>query len=99
MKNSVIVFKSPYLRTSYQKTGKEVSEIIKETLPNTIYLSITSILIAIVIGLFFGILSALNKDNFLDIIKFYQTISKSDFLKNELIEIFYNLHHTFTITT
>ena len=32
----------------------------------------------------------INKDNFLDIIKFYQTISKSDFLKNELIEIFYN---------
>ena len=31
----------------------------------------------------------INKDNFLDIIKFYQTISKSDFLKNEIIEIFY----------
>ena len=73
MKNSVIVFKSPYLRTSYQKTGKEVAEIIKETLPNTIYLSITSILIAIFIGLFFGILSALNKDNFLD--KFLQLFS------------------------
>ena len=31
----------------------------------------------------------INKDNFLDIIKFYQTISKSDFLKNEIIEIVY----------
>ena len=73
MKSSVLVFKAPYLRTSYQKTGKDVTEIIKETLPNTIYLSITSILIAILIGLLFGILSALNKDNFLD--KFLQLFS------------------------
>ncbi len=38
----------------------------------------------------------INKDNFLDIIKFYQTISKSDFLKNEIIEIFYN-HNDYKI--
>ena len=73
MKNNLVVFKAPYLRTSYQKTGKKVTEIIKETLPNTIYLSITSILIAICVGLFFGILSALNKDKFLD--KFLQLFS------------------------
>ena len=31
----------------------------------------------------------INKDSFVEIIQFYQTISQSDFLKNEIIEIFY----------
>ena len=31
----------------------------------------------------------INKDSFAEIIQFYQTISQSDFLKNEIIEIFY----------
>jgi len=32
---SVLVVKAPYFRTSYQKRGKPIAEIIKETLPNT----------------------------------------------------------------
>ena len=36
-KNSFIVVKTPYLRDSYQKNGVSVIEIIKNTLPNTLF--------------------------------------------------------------
>ena len=62
----VIILKLPYLRTSYQKRGKPISAIIKETLPNTALLAISSMCIAIVVGVFFGIISALYKDHWLD---------------------------------
>ena len=61
-----IVVKFPYLRESFQKNGKEVSEIIAETLPNTAILAVSAITIAILIGVFFGILSAIFKDSFFD---------------------------------
>ena len=56
-----LILKIPYLRTSYQKSGKPVSDIIKETLPNTFILALSSILIATFFGISFGIISALNK--------------------------------------
>ena len=61
-----VVIKYPYLRESFQKNGKEVSEIISETLPNTAILAVSAITIAIIIGVFFGILSAIFKDTFFD---------------------------------
>ncbi len=61
-----LVLKKPYLRESYHKSGKKVATIISETLPNTAVLAVTSILIAIVIGILFGILSALYKDTLFD---------------------------------
>ena len=64
--NKSLVVKYPYLRESFQKNGKEVSEIISETLPNTAVLAVSAITIAIVIGVFFGILSAIFKDTFFD---------------------------------
>ena len=60
------VLKTPYLRESYQKNGTSVLDIIKNTLPNTIILAISSILIAIVIGLFLGIISAVNYNSWID---------------------------------
>ncbi len=48
MESSVWVIKAPYFRTSYQKRGKPISEIIKETLPNTAILAVSSMCIAIV---------------------------------------------------
>ena len=54
---STLVLKYPYLRESFQKNGKKVSEIITETLPNTAILALFAISIAISIGIFFGILS------------------------------------------
>ena len=61
-----VVFKYPYLRTSFTKQGKKVSQILIETLPNTIILAVASIFIALFIGLFFGVISALYKDHWID---------------------------------
>jgi len=61
-----IVIKFPYLRESFHKNGKNVTEIIAGTLPNTVVLAIFAIFIALVIGVFLGIFSALYKDTFID---------------------------------
>jgi peptide/nickel transport system permease protein len=58
--------KTPYLRQSFQKNGKSVSSIISETLPNTVILAVSAIGIALVLGVLFGILTALYKDTFFD---------------------------------
>jgi peptide/nickel transport system permease protein len=68
-----LVIKWPYLRESYQKTDKKVSDIIAETLPNTFILAVTAIIIAIIIGIALGIVSALYKDRWLD--RFIQVFS------------------------
>ena len=61
-----VVLKYPYLRTSFTKQGKKVSQILKETLPNTLVLAVASICIALIIGLLMGVLSALYKDQWID---------------------------------
>lgn len=61
-----IVLKLPYLRESFTKQGKKVSEVIGETLPNTFVLAVSAILIAITLGIIFGIISAIYKDTWLD---------------------------------
>ncbi|MCA4780702.1 ABC transporter permease [Empedobacter stercoris] len=61
-----MVLKAPYLRESFQKQGKNVSTIIGETLPNTMVLAIAAIIIATIIGVALGIVSALMKDTWLD---------------------------------
>ena len=64
--NSTIVLKFPYLRESFTKQGKKVTQIIRETLPNTFVLAVSAITIAIIIGILLGIVSALYKDKWLD---------------------------------
>jgi peptide/nickel transport system permease protein len=64
--NTTTVLKFPYLRESFQKSGKTVSQVIKETLPNTIVLAVAAISIAMLLGIIFGIISALYKDTFID---------------------------------
>ncbi len=72
------VFKYPYLRESFQKNGKKVSDVIKETLPNTAVLAVSAILIAIFLGIGMGIISALTKDRWPDkLIQFVSTIGMS----------------------
>ena len=61
-----LVLKYPYLRESFQKNVKKVSEVILETLPNTAILALFSISIAIFLGIIFGIFSAIYKDTFFD---------------------------------
>ncbi len=77
-KNQVLVLKYPYLRKSFQKNDKNVSDVIGETLPNTAVLAVSAITIAIIIGIFFGILSALFKDSAFDrIISIVSTLGMS----------------------
>jgi len=63
---TVLVFKFPFLRTSYQKRGKKVLSVIYETLPNTIILAIGSISIAIFLGIFLGLVAGYYKDQSID---------------------------------
>ena len=71
--NTTTVLKFPYLRESFTKQGKKVSQVIGETLPNTFVLAVSAICIAIAIGIFLGIVSALFKDRWLD--KLIQVVS------------------------
>jgi len=64
-KSKVVVIKKPYLRRSYQSKRK-VSEILGDYLLATAVLAIASIILASFIGILFGIISALNKDSWLD---------------------------------
>ncbi|MDD3722689.1 MAG: ABC transporter permease [Lutibacter sp.] len=76
--DKIVVIKFPYLRKSFQKNDKNVTEVIAETLPNTAVLAISAITIAIITGVFFGILSALYKDTFFDrIISILSTLGMS----------------------
>ncbi len=73
IRNTIVVLKTPYLRESFQKNGKEVSEVIAETLPNTFILAVSAIVIAMFIGILLGIISVLFKDGFID--KMIQLVS------------------------
>lgn len=64
--NKTIVLKFPYLRESFQKNGKKVSAVIAETLPNTIVLAVSAICIAMLLGVFLGIISVLFRDGWID---------------------------------
>ena len=74
----ILVLKFPYLRESFTKQGKKVSQVIAETLPNTFVLAVSAICIAIVLGIFLGIISALFKDHWLDkTIQIFSTLGMS----------------------
>lgn len=64
-KNYSLCLKAPYLRLSYQ-SKRPVSDIIRETLPNTFILALVSIIFATFLGIFLGIISAIKKDSFYD---------------------------------
>ncbi|ANI88561.1 ABC transporter permease [Arachidicoccus ginsenosidimutans] len=60
-----IGIKIPYLRRSYQ-TKQQVSEVLMDALPGTIILAFAAIVVAIVLGIPLGILSAIKKGTWLD---------------------------------
>jgi ABC-type dipeptide/oligopeptide/nickel transport system permease component len=60
-----VVFKWPYFRRSY-RTTQNVSEIIWDSLPGTVVLAFTSILLASILGIIMGVVAAVNKDKFFD---------------------------------
>jgi peptide/nickel transport system permease protein len=61
-----IVLKVPYLRESFVRTGTPVVIILVNTFKNTFFLALTSIVIALILGLILGTISALNKDTLID---------------------------------
>lgn len=64
-KNKSVVLKLPYLRRSYI-TKRRVSDIIEETLPETAVLAFTSIVIASILGILLGVVSAIKRNTFYD---------------------------------
>lgn len=63
--NEKIGIKVPYLRRSYQ-TKKPVTEVLMEALPGTVLLACSAMLFAIVVGIFLGILAAVNQNTWID---------------------------------
>ncbi|MCB9426175.1 MAG: ABC transporter permease [Flavobacteriales bacterium] len=61
-----IAIKTPYLRESFQKNGKKVTDIISNVLPNTLILALSAIIIALSLGIILGVFSALYKNSILD---------------------------------
>ncbi|WP_412987886.1 ABC transporter permease [Pontimicrobium sp. IMCC45349] len=76
--NTTTAIKLPYLRESFTKQGKKVSQVLKETLPNTFVLAVSAIVIAMLLGIVLGIVSALYKDTWLDkSIQIFSTLGMS----------------------
>ncbi|MBL4594281.1 MAG: ABC transporter permease [Flavobacteriales bacterium] len=63
--SSVAVVKYPYLRRSYI-TKRKVSETLMDFMLETLILALTSIVIAALLGVLFGIIGALRKDSWVD---------------------------------
>lgn len=76
--NTITVLKFPYLRESFTKQGKKVTQVLGETLPNTFVLAVSAIIIAMILGVLLGIISALYKDKWLDkTIQIFSTLGMS----------------------
>ena len=60
-----IGLKLPYLRRSYQ-SKKNVSTILNESLPQTVLLAVAAMFIAVVIGIFLGIVAAVKQNTWMD---------------------------------
>ncbi|MDO5969993.1 ABC transporter permease [Flavivirga aquimarina] len=76
--STTTVLKFPYLRESFTKQGKKVTEVLGETLPNTFVLAVSAIIIAMLLGISLGIVSALYKDRWLDkTIQIFSTLGMS----------------------
>ncbi len=64
-KEENLVFKTPYLRRSYQ-TKKDVSAMLLDTFPGTMILASLSILLASILGIFLGTMAALKQNTWVD---------------------------------
>ncbi len=62
---SVLVAKLPYLGRSFQ-TRRRVTEILAEKIPPTFILALAAIILATIVGVLLGIISAINQNNFID---------------------------------
>lgn len=73
----LIGIKKPYLRESYQ-SGRSVSSILSQAFPNTLYLSIAALIMALIIGVVLGVSAALFKGTWIDnAVIFFSTLGYS----------------------
>lgn len=63
--SKLLVLKAPYLRFSYQ-SRRGVTEILLQAFPNTAILAITSMLLAVILGLTMGTWAAVRKGTWVD---------------------------------
>ena len=61
----MLVLKTPFLRRSFQ-SNKNVTDIILDHLPGTLWLAFAAMLIATVLGIFLGVLAALKPHTWID---------------------------------
>lgn len=62
---SVLVFKTPYLRRSFQ-TNRRVDEIVMESLEGTLWLALAAMTFATIVGIAFGLIAALKQGSYWD---------------------------------
>lgn len=62
---NALVLKKPYLRESFQ-SGRSVSAMLFEKLPQTAILALVAILLGLILGVILGVISALNHNNWFD---------------------------------
>ncbi len=60
-----VILKYPWLRESYQ-SGRKVSNMLVEAIPQTAILAVASMLLAIILGVSLGIISAYSRGSWLD---------------------------------
>jgi ABC-type dipeptide/oligopeptide/nickel transport system permease component len=63
--DDVLVWKTPYLRRSFQ-SNKNVTDILLDHFPGTLWLALAAMLIATVFGILFGVLASLQPHSTLD---------------------------------
>lgn len=63
--DKAFVMKMPYLRESYQ-TGRKVSEILRDAIPQTAILAIAAMIIATILGIFLGVVASLRPGSWFD---------------------------------
>ncbi len=63
--NKVVVFKTPYLRRSFQ-TNKKVTEILMNNVDDTLWLALAAMIIATFFGIGLGIIAAMKQNTAID---------------------------------
>ncbi len=63
--DKALVIKMPYLRESYQ-TGRKVTDILRDAIPQTAILAIAAMIIATILGIFLGVVASLRPGSWFD---------------------------------
>ena len=97
--NIKLGLKVPYLRKSYQ-TKKNVGTVLLEALPGTLLLAVAAMLFATIVGIFLGVIAAVNKGTWVDTSAVFASIAgisaPSFFMAIVIAFVFGVILHPFT---